>query len=1029
MSSEEDYNDPESAQNAKKRRIQRACDMCRRKKSTSVLPVRQSDPFTAPRPQSDVCSVSTAAVPPPPRATPPMTFPPAGDGAQMPNNRCSNCVSYRLECTYVEAAKKRGPPKGYVESLETRLEKMEKLLNKLCPNADFTKELGGHFDRDGWIADRNGEPSTAAAAAVKAAYSIPTQPSPSVLASPPAGPVPSQVDSDDLDPSDDEVIAQQNIVRKLQQISVNPSAMRYHGKSSSLLFIQTAMDLKHEYAGIHLPKTIDPEAHNTLLHRHQQYWSLHPWLTSTVHDEIPPHKDFPPRDLLEKLVQLYFEHMNCYMPLLHRPTFEQGIKDGLHLHDEGFGSTVLLVCANGSRFTDDPRVLLEGHDTPQSSGWKWFQQVQMVRKSLLAPPRLYDLQIYALTASFLQGTSAPQACWTIIGIGIRMAQDVGAHRKKVYSASPTVEEELWRRAFWSLVAMDRHASFALGRPCAMQDEDFDLDLPTECDDEYWTHPDPEQAFKQPPGKPSKIAFFNCYIRLHQILAFALRTIYSINKSKALLGFVGQQWEQHIVAELDSALNKWIDSVPDHREFSWFVLPAPPGCAVLLLTSPVSVRPVTHASCSARYWTVRWDPNRQNMLFLNQSANLYAHYYQLQIAVHRPFIPSPRKPSPLSFPSLAICTNAARSCIHVLDVQYRRAGGPTFFNQMSLFTAGIVLLLNIWGGKRSGLSTDAAKEMADVHKCMKMLKQLEAHWHTAGRLWDILYELASVGDLPLPQASPAPSQKRDRDSDSPISAGPSGFADSQRPFGTTECAIVSANGGGRRLSKEGVSDGPSLASSTFAQPTRTHSRPRSTPSTPSAASDSEKLASAGADMAAASFALPVHTEELGRIPLHPGFTMGYEDWQRATRQPPVPPMAATPAPGPGPGSSRRSSSGVNLGGAPFDPQVMSMFGAQGVAGFGEMFAGHGPAAAQSADAGPAYPGAAYPPGLSTMAAPGPGAGPGAGGVQAMSAQEMAFADNTLDMWSSAPTGFEWTDWGTYVSGINNPPGAAHAPPGT
>ena len=55
---------------------------------------------------------------------------------------------------------------------------------------------------------------------------------------------------------------------------------------------------------------------------------------------------------------------------------------------------------------------------------------------------------------------------------------------------------------------------------------FDLDLPLECDDEYWTHPDPEQAFKQPPGKPSAITFFNCYIRLHQILAFALRTIVS-----------------------------------------------------------------------------------------------------------------------------------------------------------------------------------------------------------------------------------------------------------------------------------------------------------------------------------------------------------------------------------------------------------------------------------------------------------------------------------------------------------------------
>jgi hypothetical protein len=41
--------------------------------------------------------------------------------------------------------------------------------------------------------------------------------------------------------------------------------------------------------------------------------------------------------------------------------------------------------------------------------------------------------------------------------------------------------------------------------------------------------------------------------------------YSINKSKVLLGFIGPRWEQHIVSELDSALNKWIDAVPDHRK--------------------------------------------------------------------------------------------------------------------------------------------------------------------------------------------------------------------------------------------------------------------------------------------------------------------------------------------------------------------------------------------------------------------------------------------------------------------------------
>jgi len=107
--------------------------------------------------------------------------------------------------------------------------------------------------------------------------------------------------------------------------------------------------------------------------------------------------------------------------------------------------------------------------------------------------------------------------------------------------------------------------------------------------------------------------------------------------------------------------------------------------------------------------------------------------------------------------------------------------------MAVFTSGIVLLLSIWGGKKSGLGMDPCKEMKDVHKCMIVLKGCEERWHSAGRLWynsfnnayavllilwfrDILYELASVGDLPLPQGSPCSSNKRERNSDSPISMG-------------------------------------------------------------------------------------------------------------------------------------------------------------------------------------------------------------------------------------------------------------------
>ena len=73
-----DENDP------KRRRIARACDMCRKKKIKC-------------------------------------------DG-RMP--ACSHCINYKTECIFTQVEKKRNPPKGakYIEGLENRLGRMESLL-------------------------------------------------------------------------------------------------------------------------------------------------------------------------------------------------------------------------------------------------------------------------------------------------------------------------------------------------------------------------------------------------------------------------------------------------------------------------------------------------------------------------------------------------------------------------------------------------------------------------------------------------------------------------------------------------------------------------------------------------------------------------------------------------------------------------------------------------------------------------------------------------------------------------------------
>ncbi|GAA5936055.1 uncharacterized protein JCM15063_002694 [Sporobolomyces koalae] len=81
-----------------KRRSSKACDNCRKQKSKCA---RILDPAT-----------------------------------QDPIGACQNCLTAGLECTFSAATRKRGPPKGYIEAIESRLHRMEALLGGILQNDD-----------------------------------------------------------------------------------------------------------------------------------------------------------------------------------------------------------------------------------------------------------------------------------------------------------------------------------------------------------------------------------------------------------------------------------------------------------------------------------------------------------------------------------------------------------------------------------------------------------------------------------------------------------------------------------------------------------------------------------------------------------------------------------------------------------------------------------------------------------------------------------------------------------------------------
>ncbi|TFK73931.1 hypothetical protein BDN72DRAFT_834263 [Pluteus cervinus] len=577
----------------------------------------------------------------------------------MPGNKCSNCIMLQIECVHTPRVKQRISQSGYIKLLERRLAGMEELLRTRQEHPD----IGTSPPPDGETPNSRASP-----------FSGLSYPTPKA----PTGKAPNVTDLD-------EDFAHLALSEHLGNVTTSAQD-RFFGQSSGFMLAKQTMAAKLSSTGTVM----------NLIADRQERWALAPWEWTYATGDSRQYL-YPPQDLLETLLSAYFTNVNIFFPIIHRPSFEQSVSEGLHLRDRHFGTLLLTTCALASRFVDDPRIPLEGQ-SELSLGWRYMSQVPPVPHGFLVKTTLYDIQYYCLAYFYYLGTGMPHASWIFVGFGIRCMQERGIHRRKPQSYKLTKEDEQWKRAFWCLVCLDRFLSSFLGRVAATQDEEFDIDYPVECDDEYW------DTFVQPEGKPSSITGFVHLVKLCEILAFALRTLYATKKSKILTGIAGDQWEQRLVSELDSAMNNWFDSLPEH---------------------------------------LRWDANRtnQNQVFHSQSASLFATYYLVQIQIHRQFI---QTQSPLSAASLAICINAARCCSQISDTQLRNDNIilPLPLGLMNAFTSGLILLLNFWIGKGK-LARDPSKEMKYVHLCMNVLRTCEPRWNIAGRLWDILNGLSSV----------------------------------------------------------------------------------------------------------------------------------------------------------------------------------------------------------------------------------------------------------------------------------------------
>ncbi|KIY46803.1 hypothetical protein FISHEDRAFT_46535, partial [Fistulina hepatica ATCC 64428] len=400
-----------------------------------------------------------------------------------------------------------------------------------------------------------------------------------------------------------------------------------------------------------------------------EFWRPRPWESVTLSPRTTEYS-FPEPDLLCTLVCSYFDNVNILLPLLHQPSFERKLyMENLHVFDPAFAAIVMVVCSVGARFlsgADDERVRLDSESSLHSAGWRWFQQVgSNPCKSMFTQPSLSDVQFHVLAAVFLLSSTSPQSAWTIVGTGLRLVQDVGAHRASFYPDEPTDEMEHWRRAVWCVALYVRPVSSCF-LPCSYSSHSFDLPYPLEVDDAYWFN-----KFEQPKGVPSTVAAFVEHIKLSRLLHLVLSSLVS------QFGTISSSCYSP-----DSGLNRWLEELPPN---------------------------------------LRWNADNLNQLFFEQSAFLFHQYHYVRMMIHQLYL---RRDSPTRIPSLNMCTNAARSCAHISSSLLLRCGSVHPFSLSPIFISGLVLLLNVWNNQGKNDPQTRLMLMKDALQCMDALKALE-----------------------------------------------------------------------------------------------------------------------------------------------------------------------------------------------------------------------------------------------------------------------------------------------------------------
>ncbi|QSZ31053.1 hypothetical protein DSL72_000614 [Monilinia vaccinii-corymbosi] len=365
------------------------------------------------------------------------------------------------------------------------------------------------------------------------------------------------------------------------------------------------------------------------------------------------HKSLPPKEVADKIMEFIFDRLIPSFPLFDRKTFMERYSRQypVKCSEDPAWYACLNVCfaiASIIRKEDLPGNSPPREKSPSLKGpetlswWKWLRNAASTFVDLqFGPPSFLAVQAMTGLAFILDTLSDSFPCSVVSAATIRLAQAIGLHRNISYSGLSEAEVEQRRNVFWIAVMIERGAVIRQGRPSVIHDEDIGVDLP------------PENQY------PSNVDGRFITFRHNATLSLLHGRIY--NRLYSAKSFTKSKSERlRIVGMLDDELQQWCE------------------------TLPIEVRPGHPLKCDERHLVT---------VVCTQWV-----YYQCLSTIHRVSLyygPGCLDPdgdksqgdfdptlNPRVYASAAICVNAARRTIHLLEECTKLSSPMSIHNALS-----------------------------------------------------------------------------------------------------------------------------------------------------------------------------------------------------------------------------------------------------------------------------------------------------------------------------------------------------------